>query len=34
MATISLLNEMSHIMGNKDLMEQTIKFVRSNSERS
>jgi len=33
MATItlekSLLNEMSHIMGNEDLMEQTIKFVRS-----
>ena len=33
MATISLekslLNEMSRIMGNKDLMEQTIKFVRS-----
>jgi len=31
MATItlekSLLNEMSHIMGNEDLMEQTIKFV-------
>ena len=25
----SLLNEVSHIMGNKDLMEQTIKFVRS-----
>jgi len=25
----SLLNEMSHIMGNEDLMEQTIKFVRS-----
>lgn len=33
MATVtlekSLLNEMSRIMGNKDLMEQTIKFVRS-----
>lgn len=33
MATItlekSLLNEMSHIMGNEDLMAQTIKFVRS-----
>ena len=33
MATISLekslLNEMSHIMGNDDLMAQTIKFVRS-----
>jgi len=33
MATISLekslLNEMSHIMGNDDLMTQTIKFVRS-----
>ena len=33
MATISLekslLNEMSHIMGNEDLMTQTIKFVRS-----
>ena len=33
MATItlekSLLNEMSHIMGNEDLMEQIIKFVRS-----
>ena len=33
MATItlekSLLNEMSHIMGNEDLMSQTIKFVRS-----
>ena len=33
MATISLekslLNEMSHIMGNDDLMVQTIKFVRS-----
>jgi len=33
MATItlekSLLNEMSHIMGNDDLMSQTIKFVRS-----
>ena len=33
MATISLekslLNEMSHIMGNDDLMGQTIKFVRS-----
>lgn len=33
MATValekSLLNEMSHIMGNEDLMEQTIKFVRS-----
>ena len=25
----SLLSEMSHIMGNEDLMEQTIKFVRS-----
>lgn len=25
----SLLNEMSHIMGNDDLMAQTIKFVRS-----
>jgi hypothetical protein len=25
----SLLNEMSHIMGNQDLMAQTIKFVRS-----
>ena len=25
----SLLNEMSHIMGNEDLMAQTIKFVRS-----
>ena len=25
----SLLNEMSHIMGNDDLMVQTIKFVRS-----
>lgn len=33
MATItlekSLLNEMSHIMWNEDLMAQTIKFVRS-----
>ena len=33
MATISLekslLNEMSRIMGNEDLMAQTIKFVRS-----
>ena len=33
MATISLekslLNEMNHIMGNDDLMAQTIKFVRS-----
>ena len=33
MATItlekSLLNEMGHIMGNEDLMTQTIKFVRS-----
>ena len=33
MATVtlekSLLNEMSHIMGNEDLMTQTIKFVRS-----
>ena len=33
MATItlerSLLNEMSHIMGNENLMAQTIKFVRS-----
>lgn len=33
MATISLekslLNEMSHIMGNDDLMAQTIKYVRS-----
>lgn len=33
MATIALekflLNEMSHIIGNEDLMEQTIKFVRS-----
>ena len=33
MATISLekslLNEMSRIMGNEDLMSQTIKFVRS-----
>ena len=33
MATItlekSLLNEMSHILGNEDLMSQTIKFVRS-----
>lgn len=33
MATISLekslLNEMSHIMGNEDLMAQTIKYVRS-----
>ena len=33
MATISLekslLNEMSHIMGNDDLMAQTIKFVHS-----
>ncbi len=33
MATVSLekslLNEMSHIMGNEDLMAQTIKFVRS-----
>jgi hypothetical protein len=33
MATISLekslLNKMSHIMGNDDLMDQTIKFVRS-----
>lgn len=25
----SLLNEMSHIVGNEDLMAQTIKFVRS-----
>ncbi len=25
----SLLNEMSHILGNEDLMAQTIKFVRS-----
>ena len=25
----SLLNEMSHIMGDEDLMTQTIKFVRS-----
>lgn len=25
----SLLNEVSHIMGNEGLMEQTIKFVRS-----
>ena len=25
----SLLNEMSHIMGNENLMAQTIKFVRS-----
>ena len=25
----SLLSEMSHIMGDEDLMEQTIKFVRS-----
>ncbi|MBR5749947.1 MAG: hypothetical protein IKY01_14405 [Prevotella sp.] len=33
MATVtlekSLLNEMSHIMGDEDLMTQTIKFVRS-----
>ena len=38
MATISLekslLNEMSHIMGNDDLMAQTIKFVRSNRRKA